>query len=85
MYEQSVTELGIFKVSGISVKLLHSSNMPEQSVTEFPIVNVSGIVVKLEQYWNMPEQLVIEFEIWMISIIFPAALKCEWLPIIWTV
>ena len=49
MYAQLVTELGIVKVEGISVKLLQLENMCEQSVTELGIVKVSGIAVNFEQ------------------------------------
>ena len=48
MYEQLVTELGIFKVEGIAV-IEQPANMDEQSVTKFPSVNVSGIAVIFEQ------------------------------------
>ena len=49
MPEQSVTELGIVKVEGITVIFEQSLNMDKQSVTELGIVKVEGISVKLEQ------------------------------------
>ena len=53
MSEQSVTESGIVKVSGIAVKLEQLENMAEHLVTESGIIKVSGIAVKLEQPLNM--------------------------------
>ena len=49
MYEQLVTELGIVKVEGISVKLEQLLNIFEQLVTELGMIKVSGIAVKPEQ------------------------------------
>ena len=59
MYEQLVTELGIVKVEGISVKFEQSANIIQQVVTESDIWMISIIFVGALKFEWLPMILIV--------------------------